>query len=94
MIKSVITEVENFVNSNGAVIGGTHRGSRGSYRRGSARVVGGHVARVLPLLVPLLALLQYPVEPRFGQVMNEVRDILLNPANPLAHVQEASSCGR
>jgi hypothetical protein len=82
VIQSVITEVENFVNSKGAVVGAALLAVTAV--GGGALVLSLLAALlvILPILIAILALLQSQAQPRFGQTMNDVRDALLNHTDP------------
>lgn len=83
VIQSAITEIKDFINSNGGVIG--------AILAGTTAVGGGAfllsllpaLLAILALLAALLAVLNAIGKPRFGQEMNDVRDTLLNRSDPM-----------
>jgi hypothetical protein len=82
VLKQVIKEIEDFVSSNGEIIGPA---------LGTAAATGG--GGLLPFLAPflailailasLLAALERASSPRFGQVMDDVRKALLDNPDPI-----------
>jgi hypothetical protein len=84
VFQEVAKEVEDFINSNGAVIGGTIAGV-------VAAGGGAALLALLPVLAILLAVLlafiaalaaAAPSNPRLGQTMNDLKDSLLNRPDP------------
>lgn len=84
VLQEVAQEVEDFISSNGAVIGGTIAGV-------VAAGGGAALLALLPVLaILLLVLLAFiaalaaaaPSSPRLGQTMNDLKDSLLNQPDP------------
>jgi hypothetical protein len=81
VVQEVITEINNFISSNGAVIGGA--------LAADSALGGGSLLALIPFLLALLALLELFLkllasqsDPRFGQTLNKLKDILLNQSDP------------
>lgn len=82
VIESVIDEVNEFVASKGAVVGAAMLAVTAAGGGALLLSLLAALLVILPILIALLALLQSQAQPRFGQTMNDVRDALLNHADP------------
>lgn len=80
VIDSVLTELDNFVNSNGASAGPIIR-SAAALGASGLRSLLSAISVIRDSVRTLLPWLTLP-DKRFGQVMNDVRDLLLNRTNP------------
>jgi len=81
VVQEVVTEIENFISSNGGVIGGA--------LAADSALGGGSLLALIPFLLALLALLALFLnwlasqsDPRFGQTLNKLKDTLLNQSDP------------
>jgi hypothetical protein len=81
VLEMVIKEVENFVASNGVEVGATIAAVAVVGGGGLVALLAGLALLVAPL-VALVALLSGLTNPRFGEVINIVKDELLNRTDP------------
>jgi hypothetical protein len=85
VIEEVVKEIRAFIDSNGTVIGAgllAVTAAGGGLLILQTLLVALNIV-ILPILVAFLIALRALGQPRFGQVMNDLRDALLNPPDPL-----------
>jgi hypothetical protein len=82
VVQSVMTEVENFVNSNGAVAGATIAAITAAGGGAALVALIPALLVILAILALLLAAILSNIKPRFGQTMNDLRNELLNRTDP------------
>jgi hypothetical protein len=81
-LKEVLKEVEDFVRSNGIVIGVTIAAVAAAGGGGLLALLGG-LAAILVVLAAVIVALEALADPRFGEVMDRVRGELLDRADPV-----------
>lgn len=82
VLKSVAQEVEDFINSNGAVIGGTLAGVVAVGGGTLLLTLLAALAVILLILLALIAALEAALGPRLGNALNDLKDSLINRADP------------
>jgi hypothetical protein len=82
VIESVIAEVEDFVHSNGVVVGTAIAAITAAGGGAALLMLLAALLAILPILAALLALLRSQGKPLFGQSMNDIRNMLLSPPDP------------
>ena len=82
VLRVVAQEVEDFINSNGAVIGGTLAGVVALGGGALLLTLLAPLAVILLVLLALIAALEAALGPRLGNTLNDLKDSLLNRADP------------
>ena len=82
VLRVVAEEVKNFIDSNGAVIGGTMAGVVALGGGGLLLTLLAALAVILAVLLAFIAALEAALGPRLGNTLNDLADSLLNRTDP------------
>ncbi|MEU1973450.1 hypothetical protein ABZ477_17480 [Microbacterium sp. NPDC019599] len=82
VLRVVAEEVADFINSNGAVIGGTLAAVAALGGGAALLALLAALAVILVVLLAFIAALEAALGPRLGNTLNDLRDTLLNRSDP------------